>query len=76
MAKQENVNYDNDPRYTKLEDGVYLDTETNETIIVLEDEAAEGYRKIFNLDENTKDHNMTEAEFLKLFSDDSDLNEL
>jgi hypothetical protein len=76
MAKQENVNYDNDPRYTKLEDGVYLDIETNETIIVLEDEAAEGYRKIFNIDENTRDHKMTEAEFNKLFSDDSDLNEL
>lgn len=76
MAEQETINYDDDPRYEFVEENVYFDTQTNETIIVLEDEAAEGYRKIFDLDENTSSHKMTESEFNKLFSDYSDLNDL
>ena len=38
--------YDDNERYEKLEDGVYIDLETDETIFVLSDEESEAISQI------------------------------
>lgn len=45
------VNYDDDPRYEFVEDGVYFDTQTNETVIVLDEEASNAVRDLIALDD-------------------------
>jgi len=81
--------YDDDPRYEKIEEDVYFDTETDETIFVLDDDDAERFRKAFDLEEDQTDYKMTESDWRKIlgeqfnksewddiFKDDSDLKEL
>jgi len=81
--------YDDDPRYEKVEDDVYYDTETKETIFVFDDDDAERFRKAFDLEEDQTDYKMTESDWRKIlgeqfnrsewddiFKDDSDLKEL
>lgn len=77
------------PRYEKIEDGVYYDIETKETVFVLDDDDAEKFRKAFDLEEDQTDYKMTESDWRKIlgeqfnksewddiFKDDSDLKEL
>lgn len=45
------VNYDDDPRYEFMEDGVYFDTQTNESVIVLDEEASNAVRDLIALDD-------------------------
>jgi hypothetical protein len=75
--------YDNDPRYEFVEDGVYFDTQTNETIFVLDEEAQASIRDIMSLkagifEENGEDSYTLTAkgadELLGIWN--SDLNEL
>lgn len=40
------VDYDNDPRYEFVEEGVYFDTQTNETVFILDEKAQESIRDI------------------------------
>lgn len=79
--------YDNDPRYEKLEENVYFDHDTKNTVFVFHDELAETMVKVFGVDEldaeQTKkflgpylDRLLDEYEPKELFADDSDLKEL
>jgi hypothetical protein len=76
-----------DPRYEKLEDNVYFDHDTRETIFVFHDELAETMIEVFGVDELDADQTkkllgpyldklLDEYESKDLFSDDSDLKEL
>jgi len=49
------TDYDNDPRYEKVEDNVYFDTETDETIFVFHDDIAETMYKVFGTDQVSAD---------------------
>lgn len=45
------INYDDDPRYEFVEENVYFDTQTNETVIVLDEEASNAVRDLIALDD-------------------------
>ena len=86
------INYDDDPRYEFVEEGVYFDTQTNETVIVLDEEASNAVRDLIVLDDTIfdvdgDDVRLTSEGADKLFQpyleclesvydDDSDLNDL
>lgn len=79
------INYDDDPRYEFVEDGVYFDTQTNETVIMLDEEASDAIRDLIALDdtifevkEEDQEYKLTDEGAQKLFRDmyNSDLNEL
>lgn len=61
------INYDDDPRYELLEEGVYLDTQTNETVIVLSDEDAALFRQALALADEQDEYTLTAEDMDKLF---------
>lgn len=70
------TDYDNDPRYEFVEDNVYFDTQTNETVFVLDGEEAEALAALFGTDEISAEQS---REIIEPYLDslfDSDLNEL
>lgn len=75
--------YDNNPRYEFVEDGVYFDTQTNETVFVLDEEAQASIRDIMSLqagifeEDDEHGYTLTEKgadELLGIWN--SDLNEI
>lgn len=78
------IDYDNDPRYEFLEDNVYFDTQTNETVFLLDEENSEKLEAIVALDDTIFEKNDTHGYTLtaegakKLLANmiDSDLTDL
>lgn len=77
--------YDNDPRYEFMEENVYFDTQTNETVFLLDEDASDAIQEIisvdptmFILDDHQDEYKLTEEGAKKLFENifNSDLNEL
>ena len=67
--------YDDNPRYQKLEEGVYYDTELDETVFILDDDESKTLSEILNREPDAEDgYRLTREEFDGIFN--SDLNEL
>ena len=58
------TNYDNDPRYDFVEDGVYFDTQTNETVFVLDEETSDAIRDLMALDSTLFEVNEDKEEII------------
>jgi hypothetical protein len=90
----EKTNYDDNPRYQKVAEGEYRDTETNETVLVFEGDDADMVRFTLKMNDHQDEYVLTEEdwkrilgdkilgdkyddpEWKKIYSDESDLNDL
>ena len=46
------TNYDNNPRYDKIDDETYFDNETGEVVFLLSDEASEAFANLPSVEES------------------------
>ena len=79
------IDYESDPRYNYVEDNVYFDTQTNETVFVLDEETSAAIRDLMALDETIfevkeedEEYKLTDEGAKKLLGEmlQSDLTEL
>jgi len=79
------TNFDKDPRYQKIQDNEYLDTQTGDMIIELDNDTGELLGKLLGRDPDEDGTFTLSSEEFKmmfidpyedLFSDESDLNDL
>jgi hypothetical protein len=58
----EKTNYDDNPRYQKVAEGEYRDTETNETVLVFEGDDADMVRFALKMNDHQDEYVLTESE--------------